>query len=236
MNYIGVNKTIKNIEIDENKFINKGGYGKVYQLDNALAAKVYYIKFPVKAKKDTKKVLKMVRQLDIPGMYKIFDLLYDKKTLEFKGYTMELVRGTPLSNLTPDIAKKILELSSNRAIDLLVRLENIKYTLSNNNIYMSDDLGSNIFIHDNTFTVTDADSYLYRPQKRLEILDENDDLVNTLEAALPIRCANVLGLSKEETDRIRENSKEIFLDKRNILANKIEIIGKEKTLMKTLLK
>ena len=236
MNLIGINKTVKNVEINEENYIGKGGYGKVYKLDDNKAAKVYYIKFPVKAKKDTKKVLKMIRNLDIPGMYKIYDILHDKKSLEFKGYTMELVNGTSLNKITPDMAEKILNLSSDEAIDQLVKLENIKYTLSDNNIYISDDLGSNIILHDNTFTVVDADSYLHRPQNREALIVENDDVVDTLEAALPIRCATILKYPSDEIEKIRKNSKEIFMDKRNVLANKIQMIKEEKTLIKRLLK
>jgi len=235
--FIGVNHGIRKIKIDESRKIDSGGYGTVYDLGNGRCAKVYDIPFPVKAKKDTKLTLKTIRNLDIKGIYKLYELLYNPKNLEFKGYVAETLQGVRLCNLTSEMAYKLLYGPIERPINILIKLETIKNNLSNNGILISDDLSSNIMVHPNgDFTIFDVDSYLVRPKEKATVTEENRDLINTTEAALPIKAARILGMSYEDIERIRQRSKEIFFDKNNSLNVKVKELSKEKSLVKTLLK
>jgi len=225
--YLGVQNGIRRITIDKSNFINRGGYGEVYRISPDKCAKVYYVQFPVKAKKDTKKVLKAVRNLNIDGMYRIYDFLY--KGLEFKGYIMSTHEGISLDKMDKNLASRILDMPTERVIDNLVKLENIGFVLTRHNIMISDDLGSNIIVGPNGFTVVDADSYLVLPDHdRVE--KENSLTIRTLEAATPIRAVRTLGLSSEEENTVRENAKRIFFDPNKTLSDKISEIEKEKTL------
>ncbi len=225
--YFGVNGGIKRITIDKSNFINSGGYGEVYRISPDRCAKIYYVQFPVKAKKDTKKVLKAVRNLNIDGMYRIYELLY--KGLEFKGYLMSPHEGISLDKMDKDLARRILDMPTDKAINNLVKLENIGFVLTRHNIMISDDLGSNVIVGPDGFTVVDADSYLILPDHdRVE--KENGLTIRTLETATPIRAARTLGLTTEEVNTVRENCKRIFFDPNRTLSDKISELEKEKTL------
>lgn len=234
--FYAVGKGIRKLIVPTERFINKCGYGEVYRIEKDRCAKIYYVKFPVKAKKDTKKVLKKIRNLNIDGMYEIYELLYDKKNLEFKGYTMKKYDGIMLGNMDQNLARRILDMPSEKAIDYLVRLQNINYVLSSNGIYMSDDLASNIIVGDESFQIIDADSFLYRPNRKEDAKKENDGIVRSLVTALPIRAALKLGMPNEELNRIRQNAKRIFMQEDITLSEQLSEIEKEKTLGKLLLK
>ena len=234
---IGVGHGIRFINVSDDMLCAKpGGYGKVYSLDKDTCAKVYYVKFPVKAKKDTKEVLKKIKNLNIDGMYNIYDFLYSRKNLEFKGYTMEKVDGLRLEEMPTKLAFEILEMPTARAVNNVIKLELIGKKLSDNGIFISDDFGSSIICHDGTFTVTDADSYLYRPERIQDVKKENNELIRTFETAVPIRAAMKLRYQPNEIERIRENSKRIFFEKDVPLSERIYLLEREDTLVKSLLK
>jgi len=236
MKYIAVGKQIKTLEINEDKLINREGYAKLYELNKDKCAKVYYEPVSIKDRKDIKTVIKKIRSLDIDCMYKIYELLYNNQNLAFSGYTRDIINGTPLSNMTPEIAEKLMSMSSEEAMELLIRLEYAKNTLSNNGIYISDDIYSGIIVHDNTFTIGNVDRYLYRPNQREKIIVENDQLINLIETMTIVRAATILNYPENDKMKVVKNCREIFGNNRNVLANKLETLSKEKTLKKTLLK
>ena len=234
---IKFNKGIKKLIITPDMYLDHGGYANVYRLNKDRCAKVYNVKFPVKAKKDTKKVLKEIRNLNIDGMYSIYEFLYNRKNLEYSGYEMSNEEeGYLLKNMDEELARKILDMSPDRTINNMVKMEIVKNKLSNKGIYISDDLGSNIIIRNGTFTIYDADSYLYRPDRKPDVKKENEQVILALEASLPIRAAIKLKMSAEDIERIRKNSKELFFNKEMLLGEKISKISKEKSLGKLLMK
>ena len=232
-----VGKGISGLTITPDMYLDYGGYANVYKINEERCAKVYRVKFPVKAKKDTKNVLKVIRNLNIDGMYSIYEFLHDRKNLEFKGYLMSNEEeGALLKYMDEDLARKILDMSPDRTINNMVKMEIIKNRLSKNGVFISDDFGSSIIVRNGTFVIFDADSYLHRPDRMLEVKKDNEEIVSTFETALPIKAAIKLNMSPEEIERIRKNSKEIFLNNEMTLGEKISRIGKEKTLGKLLLK
>ena len=220
---------------DDMLYAKEGGYGKVYSLDRDTLAKVYYVKFPVKAKKDTKEVLKKIKNLNIDGMYDIYDFLYSRNNLEFKGYTMGKVNGLRLADMPTKLAFEILEMPTSYVVNNYIKLDQINRKLSNNGIFISDDFGSSIICHDGTFTVTDVDSYLYRPDRVSDVKKENDELIRTFSTAVPIKAAMKLRYQPNEIEKIRENAKKIFFEDVP-LCERIYMLEKGETLVKSLLK
>ena len=225
--YLSFHNGIRRITIDKANFINRGGYGEVYGVSPDKCAKIYYVQFPVKAKKETKRVLRDIRNLNIDGMYKIYEFLYGD--LEFKGYLMSKHKGLVLDKMDKELAQRILDMPTGTAINNLVKLENIGFVLTRHNIIISEDLGSNIIVGHDGFTVFDADSYL-KSDNHEQVEKENGLTIRTLEAATPIRAARTLGLSAEDENTIRENCKRIFFDPNKTLDDKITELEKEKTL------
>ncbi len=234
--FFRVGNGISKLEINPDLKIGEGGYGKIYALDKDKCAKVFYVKYPNKAKKDTKEVLKRLKNINYNSIAKIYDFLYDSKNLEFKGYTMERCYGEMLNPMSEDLAKRILNMNSTDAINHYLEFELLKYVLSYDHIMVSDDLSSNIIVGDNSFKVIDCDSYLYRPKKDDEVWKENNSTFSAFTTAIPIRAAIAAGLSKEEIERVRNKSKEIFFNEEASLDDRVEMLNKEKTLVKTLLK
>lgn len=233
---IKFSKGIKRVNIRPDMFLDHGGYANVYRISKDRCAKVYRVKFPVKAKKDTKKVLTLIRNLNIDGMYSIYEFLYNRKNLEFSGYEESYEEGQELDKMDEDLARKILDMTPDKTINNVVKMEVIKNRLSKNAVYISDDLGSSIIVRNGSFVIYDADNYLFRPDNKIDVKRENELVVATLETALPIKAAMKLKMSPEEIERIRRNSKELFFNSEMTLGERITRIGKEKTLGSLLLK
>lgn len=94
--------------------------------------------------------LKIIRDMDMDGMYKLRDFLNDKDG-KFSAYTMDYYESSPVDFLT---------MSSEYTIENYLRMEKIINRLIEEGIFISDLHDGNVIVNGRGITIIDADMYV----------------------------------------------------------------------------
>ena len=124
--------------------IGNGMYGSVFKLSEDICLKVYKNSNMIEGN-----ILDVIRKLNLPNFYKIYDFYYQKNQ-KLKAHTMEYYEPKDIDILTAP---------TEYTLDNLFNLYKAIQILIKNNILMSDTHTENIILGDKTITVIDTDLY-----------------------------------------------------------------------------
>ena len=143
--------------------IGSGGDGKIYLLNNGNCLKI----FRSPHFECARNIINIISDLNIDGMYRIYNLLYNDKK-EFVGYEMKYYKKGDID---------ILTMPMDYTIDNLIKLYNLADIFGEYNIVMHDLLCINIILDNNGITVIDADGYYF---DKHGTKSHNKSIVNSL--------------------------------------------------------
>ena len=139
---------------------NYGTQGEIYKINNDKCIKVYY-EYSTKIEPE---IFELLRDLSLPGIYKLYELLYrNKNTQEVSGYTMKYYQPE-IDNILDEPIEYTLH-----SVDILHKTA---IALSEHNILVSDRIPANVILTNDGAVMIDMD-YCIKSLSQGEALDVN---------------------------------------------------------------